>query len=58
MYITESMTYDKNTNKVKLVLIWKTLDNSFNAAVVRYRNNIVIARLEKINLDILGGEII
>lgn len=58
MYITESMTYDKNTNKVELVLIWKTPDNSFNADAVRYRNNKEIARLVKINLDILGGEII
>lgn len=58
MYITESMTYNKNTNKVELVLICKTPDNSFNADVVRYRNNKEIARLGKINLDILGGEII
>ena len=58
MYITESMTYDKNTNKVEIVLIWKTPDNSFNAAVARYRNNKEIARLEKINLDMHGGEII
>lgn len=46
-YITESMTYDKNTNKVKLVLIWKTPDKSFNADVVRYRNNNSIATLIK-----------
>ena len=45
MYITESMKYDKNTNRVKLVLIWKTPDNSFNADVVRYRNNKKIAVL-------------
>lgn len=47
MYITESMTYDKNTNRVELVLIWKTPDNSFNADVARYRNNKKIARLAK-----------
>lgn len=43
----EVMTYDKNTNKVELVLIWKTTDNSFNGAVARYRNNKEIAKLEK-----------
>ena len=45
MYITESMTYDKNTNRVKVVLIWKTPDNSFNTVVGRYRNNKRIATL-------------
>ena len=43
----EVMTYNKNTNKVELVLIWKTPDNSFNAAVSRYRNNKWLAMLEK-----------
>lgn len=45
MYITESMTYDKNLDKVVLVLIWKTKDNVFSRGAQRYRNNIIIAGL-------------
>lgn len=57
MYITESMTYNKDTKQVKLVLIWKTPDKSFNAHVARYRNNKEIEGW-KTNLDMLGREII
>lgn len=45
MYITVDMRYNKLNNKVSIVLIWKTPDDSFKHNVYRYRNNKVIAEL-------------
>lgn len=45
VYITESMTYDKNRDNVSVVLIWKTPDNIFPHKAERYRNNVFIAAL-------------
>lgn len=45
MYITEALTYNTETNRATLTLIWKTPDDVFPYGPTRYRNNKPIAGL-------------
>lgn len=46
MYITESMSYDKRSDKVTITLIWKTQDKVFKFPPGRYINNVRVVALK------------